>query len=93
VSAMGWGWLGFEGGGSDYHERTPGWEAFVTYHSRLLVCIYRRWNTIIRLQRGWRQQSIKSIKTDYDQSSQSKQIMIDWILSITDLIDCLRLYL
>jgi hypothetical protein len=47
-------------------ERTPGWEAFVTYHSRLPVCIYRRWNTIIRLQRGWCQQSIKSIKTDYD---------------------------
>jgi hypothetical protein len=28
-----------------------------------------------------------------NQSNQSKQIMIDWILSITDLIDCLRLYL
>jgi hypothetical protein len=26
----GLGWLGFEGGGPDYHERTPGWEAFVT---------------------------------------------------------------
>jgi hypothetical protein len=26
-------------------------------------------------------------------SNQSKQIMIDWILSITDLTDCLRLYL
>jgi hypothetical protein len=26
-------------------------------------------------------------------SNQSKQIMIDWILSITDLIDCLKLYL
>jgi hypothetical protein len=26
-------------------------------------------------------------------SNQSKQIMIDWIISITDLFDCLRLYL